>query len=132
MWICQYLFRKNLSNYAINFLFAQKADHQSVGKAYDFRAAAAKSPGHTVMIGAVGLGDSDLSVLNGDYVVAAIFRGYGVGGAGEQIHGVQNLAFTDDLGLRSIPREDIRYSPEPQQSTKITAKMAIQYFVFIG
>ena len=57
------IFLKNLSDYCINLLLAQEADGHTVGKAYNFRSAVAKTTLHTVMVGTGSVRYGDLSVF---------------------------------------------------------------------
>ena len=98
-------FEKILSNCRVDFLLLHKADHQFVGQAHDVRASAAKSTVHTVMIRAAGLGDGDLTVLNGDGVVAAVCRFNGKFLIHIQTDGAQDLPVAEDL---RCPRPDFR------------------------
>jgi hypothetical protein len=90
-------FLKNLSDYGVNFLEAQKTDGHPVGKAYDFRAAVAESALHTVVIRAVGLGDGDPSAFYGNDVITAVFAVYSKFLVDPQIHCFYHLALVGDF-----------------------------------
>ena len=97
-------FEKILSNCRVDFLLLHKLDHQFVGQAHDVRASAAKSTVHTVMIRAAGLGDGDLTVLNGDGVVkewneqGAAFDAALVGKTGTEIAALESEGY----GVESV------------------------------
>ena len=95
--ICQPLisaFFKKLSDGGVHFLIAQKFDDQPVGKTDDIGAAVAEAPLYAVVIRAVGPGDGDLPVRNGD----GIFAVYGEFLIDLKIHGFDLPAPGGDFG----------------------------------
>ena len=101
--ICQPLFSaffKKLPDGGIDGLFTQESDDQPVGQAYDVRAAVAETPLHAVVIRAVGPGDSDLAVFDGDGVLA-VHGEFLVDG---QVHGFDLPATGGDPGKPGLLR----------------------------
>ena len=84
----------NSSNGCIHFLLAHEADDQPIGQAHDVRASRAVAPLHAVVVRAVGPGDGDLAILDGNGVLAV----HGEFLIDHQVHGFHGFTLGGDLG----------------------------------
>ena len=76
-----------------------KTDHQTVGKAHNIGAAAAKTTFHTIVIRAGGIGNGDGALVNGHDVMATVSGRDGEFLVDAQVNGLQKFAVTEDLGM---------------------------------
>ena len=95
-------FFQKLSCCRVNALFPLKLDDQTVGKAHDRRAAAAKATLHAVVVWAVRRRDGNTPVPDGDGVAAAGFPDDGKLLIDTQIYGSDNLSPAADLGINGV------------------------------
>ena len=82
----------------VHFGLVQEGNDQPVGQAHDLGSAVAEAPVHAVVVRAVGLGDGDGPIFDGDGVAAAAVRFHGELLIHPQINDVDHLAVAGDFG----------------------------------
>lgn len=81
----------------VHILLPKKPDHQPVWKTDDLRTVATVAPLHTVVVGAGGFRDRDLTALYGDGVAAAVGSGNGEALVNGQVYGFDCTAIAEHL-----------------------------------
>ena len=92
-------FFAKLSHNRVNHLLAQKPDYQPVGQAYDLGTPVAEASCHAVAVGAIGLGDGNMAILDGNGIDAAIRGGNGKFLIDPKIYGFQDFSLAGDFRI---------------------------------